>query len=340
MDALPLSQIAQTAYIDLLRLLQDDQVAALRGTPRLLEQGRRRYWYDMYRLGDEVRRRYIGEDTPELRARLAAISTLKAEAKGRETTRTRLVRLLRAEGVRGLERDSAALIRAMAQAGVFRLGGTLVGTVAFRLYECELGVRMTSDQLASTLDMDIASFSRLSLALQDSVSEPLAKVFADFKFDAVPALDQATVWRWKQGASGQMVEFLTPSFEDDERVQDLPALGVSAQALHHLNFLIASPIKAIVTYRSGVLIQIPTPERYAIHKLIVADRRRDGPDSFKSRKDREQARWLVHVLAEDRPDELAEVYEDALSRGPKWRERIEASLKRLPDVRERLDALG
>jgi hypothetical protein len=206
----------------------------------------------------------------------------------------------------------------------------LVGTVAFGLYACELGVRFDADQLASTLD--IASFSRLSLALQDAVSEPLAKVFADFRFEPVPALDQAAVWRWHQGQSGQLVEFLTPSFEDDERVQSLPALGVHAQALHHLNFLIATPIAGAIPYRNGVLIQIPTPERYAIHKLIVADRRRDGPDSAKARKDRAQARWLIAVLAEDRPAELADVYADALSRGPRWQERIERSLKRLPDV--------
>ena len=42
------------------------------------------------------------------------------------------------------------------------------------------------------------------------------------------------------------------------------ALGVSAQALHHLNYLIAEPIQAAVLYRSGVLVQIPRPERYAI----------------------------------------------------------------------------
>jgi len=42
----------------------------------------------------------------------------------------------------------------------------------------------------------------------------------------------------------------------------LIALGVSAQALHHLNYLIAEPIHAAVLYRSGVLVQIPRPERY------------------------------------------------------------------------------
>ena len=84
--------------------------------------------------------------------------------------------------------------------------------------------------------------------------------------------------------------------------------------------------------REQLVHQIPSPERFAIHKLIVADRRRDGPDSFKARKDRDQARFLVQVLAEDRPDELAEAYQDALARGPKWQARIDASLKRLPDV--------
>jgi hypothetical protein len=43
-------------------------------------------------------------------------------------------------------------------------------------------------------------------------------------------------------------------------------------------------------------------------------------------------------LAEDRPDELASAFEDAMSRGPKWQERLDASLKRLPDVRDVLTA--
>jgi hypothetical protein len=135
--------------------------------------------------------------------------------------------------------------------------------------------------------------------------------------------------------SEAMVEFLTPAF-GDESVKPLPALGVSAQALHYLNFLIADPIYAVALYRSGVLVQIPRPERFAIHKLIVADRRKGGPDQLKARKDRAQAELLIAVLAEDRPDELAEAYETALSQGPRWRERIEASLKRLPDTRELL----
>ena len=109
---------------------------------------------------------------------------------------------------------------------------------------------------------------------------------------------------------------------------------------NYLNFLIAEPIPAVALYRSGVLVQIPRPERFAIHKLIVADRRRGGPDQAKARKDRGQAAFLVQVLAEDRPEDLRDAYRDALSRGPRWRARIGASLARMPQTDEILRGLG
>ena len=147
------------------------------------------------------------------------------------------------------------------------------------------------------------------------------------------------VWRWRQTRSDTLIEFLTPSFEEDEGLKKLPSLGVHAQSLHFLNYLIAEPIKAAVPYRSGVLVQIPRPERFAIHKLIVADRRRDGADSLKAHKDRRQAAFLIEALAEDRPEDLREAYEDARERGPRWRERLAATLKRMPETAKRLETL-
>ena len=82
--------------------------------------------------------------------------------------------------------------------------------------------------------------------------------------------------------------------------------------------------------------QIPRPERFAIHKLIVADRRLEGTDSLKAIKDRLQAAFLIEVLAEDRPGDLQDALEDALSRGKSWRERIVASVERIPSVRRHL----
>lgn len=333
------SAIGTAAWTDLLRLLRDAAVSGLRGAPRLKTVGSRRYWYDHYRVGDETMDRYIGEDSPALRERLSRQRQI-AEAETRAAReRARLMRILRAEGFLMADVATGQIVSAMAKAGVFRLGGTLVGTQAFRTYEGELGIRLRVDQSAMTDDIDIASFERLSIALADRVESPLAEVFSDLRFDPVPSLEKGRVWRWRQSGRQTLVEFLTPSFSEDEGLRDLPAIGVHARSLHFLNFLIAEPISVPLLYRSGVLIQVPRPERFAIHKLIVADRRHGGPDAIKSRRDRAQAALLIDVLAEDRPDDLAEAYQTALQSGPAWRSRIAKSLARLPRTQDVLAAL-
>lgn len=333
------SPIAHAAWHDLLRSLQDDAVSDLRGTPTRVARDGRVYWYDSYRVGSDVRKAYIGEDSEGLRARLARRAALRAGRDAARRARARLIRILRAEGFMGVDAATGSLLSALAQAGVFRLGGTLVGTHAFRLYEGVLGVRYAFDLAAQTRDVDIASFERLSLALGETVSEPLQAVLKDFSFDPVPSLEPGRAWRWRQSRGDLLVEFLTPSFEAEEGLRPLAALGVQAQALHFLNFALADPIQAPVTYRSGVQVQIPRPERFAIHKLIVADRRRDGPDSLKAVKDRLQAAFLIEILAQDRPDDLLDAWEAARAAGPRWRARLDASLARLPETRDRLHRL-
>lgn len=333
------SRAAQAAYQDLLRLHLDARASELIGSIEERERNGRIYLYDKFRIGTAMRSRYLGEGTAELRARLGRAAELKAAEEDRRKTMARLVRVLRAEGFNGTDRDTGSLLLAFARAGVFRLGGTLVGTAAFALYQGELGLRFTSEELAQTGDIDFASFERLSVALADRVEESPGDILQAMKFDAVPGVEDRQVWRWRQTRGTAMVEFLTPAF-GEERVKPLPALGVSARALNYLNFLIAEPIPAVALYRSGVLVQIPRPERFAIHKLIVADRRRDGADQAKARKDRAQAAFLIEVLAEDRPEDLREAHQDALGRGPRWRERLGASLARMPQTAEILRALG
>jgi hypothetical protein len=333
------SRAAQVAYQDLLRLHLDETASALIGTVEERVRNGRSYLYDRFRLGTEMKSRYLGEGTPELRARLARAVDLKAEGEERRKTMARLARVLRAEGLIGTDRDTGSLLLAFARAGLFRLGGTLVGTAAFALYQGELGVRFSSDDLAQTGDIDFASFERLSVALGDRVEEDPGDILQSLKFDPVPGLQDRQVWKWRQSRGDTMVEFLTPAF-GDESVKPLPALGVSAQALNYLNFLIAEPIPAVALYRSGILVQIPRPERFALHKLIVADRRQGGPDKAKSRKDRAQAAFLIEALAQDRPDDLREAWQDARSRGPRWRERLDSSLARMPATKAVLVGLG
>lgn len=338
MSATSHSRTAHVAYQDLLRLHLDETASELIGSIEERPRNGRVYLYDKFRLGTEMKSRYLGEATPDLRARLARAADLKAQAEDRRKTMARLSRVLRAEGFIGTDRDTGSLLLAFARAGVFRLGGTLVGTAAYALYQGELGVRFDSDELAQTGDIDFASFERLSVALGDKVEQNPGEILQALKFDPVPGVQDRQVWKWRQNRGEAMVEFLTPAF-GDESVKPLPALGVSAHALNYLNYLIAEPIPAIALYRAGVLVQIPRPERFAIHKLIVADRRQGGPDQAKSRKDRGQAALLIAILAEDRPDDLHEAFEDARACGPRWRERLDASLAKMPQTDEILRGL-
>lgn len=332
------SRAAQLAYQDLLRLHLDESASELIGSIEERRRNGRIYLYDKFRIGTEMKSRYLGEASPELRARLTRAAELKATAGEQGRTMARLARVLRAEGFIGTDRDTGSLLAAFARAGVFRLGGTLVGTAAFALYQGELGVRFDSGDPAQTGDSDFARFETLSVTLGDSVQERPGDVLQALKFDPVPGSRDRQVWKWRQSHGQAMVEFLTPAF-GEERIKPLPALGVSVQALNYLDFLITEPIPALAPYRSGVLVQIPRPERFAIHKLIVADRRLGGPDQARARKDRGQAAFLVQILAEDRPDDLREAWQEAISRGPRWRERLAASLTRMPKTAGILDSL-
>ena len=334
------SHTGNSAYHDLRRLLMDAALSEIRGTPIRITVNGRHFWYDKFRIGNDVRQRYIGPDSDELRARLDRLDKRNDQDRSELLQeQARLVRFLRADNYGSMDRGTGSLLAAFARCGVFRLGGTLIGTVAFQHYEGELGVVLDFDRTARTNDIDLASFERLSFAIGDSVETPLVDVFRDLKFQPVPSLDERHVWRWRQTSGPVLVEFLMPA-HGEESIRALPALGVSARAVRHLDYLLEDPIPAVSLYRSGVLVQVPRPERFAIHKLIVAERRRDGSDSLKAAKDRAQAEFLIAALMELRPDELRLAYKDATDRGPAWRKRITASLDRLPTAREFLRPEG
>ena len=208
------------------------------------------------RVGDEVRQRYIGPETDELLTRLDRLGRSNAGRGALLQEQTRLVRFLRASNYRSTDRGTGSLLAAFARCGVFRLGGTLVGTVAFQHYEGELGVVLDVERTAQT--EDIVSFERLSFALGDSVDTPLEDVFRDLKFQPIPSLDQRHVWHWRQTSGPVLVEFLMPA-HGEEGVRKLPALGVSARALRHLDYLLEDSVPAVALYRSGVLVQFRGP---------------------------------------------------------------------------------
>jgi hypothetical protein len=107
----------------------------------------------------------------------------------------------------------------------------------------------------------------------------------------------------------------------------MPTLGgAAAQPLRFLDFLIADPVRSVMLYRGGVPVRIPAPERFAVHKLIVATRRGTEDETqsgfaSKREKDIRQAGILVEALSMKRRQvDLTEAWAEAWDRGPAWRE--------------------
>lgn len=85
------STTAHAAYLDLLRSLQDEQISNIRGTPTRVARGGKVYWYDSFRIGSDVRKTYIGEESPMLLERLDRLKVLRQETDERRRHRRRLV---------------------------------------------------------------------------------------------------------------------------------------------------------------------------------------------------------------------------------------------------------
>jgi hypothetical protein len=242
--------------------------------------------------------------------------------KGRSDERERralVSTLVRSHGLPRPIPEIGDVVEALGRAGVFRLRSVLVGTVAYQAYSSMLGVKL-SGALLQTSDVDIAQFRNVSIAVDDR-TQPMLDVLktVDKTFRVVPHLtkrDRVTSYAAK---GGLRVDFLTPNEgANTDDPQELPALQTDAEPLRFLDFLIHDPERAVLLHNSGVLVNVPAPARFAIHKLIVARRRRAG--AAKGDKDLQQAGALLEYLAQKRSKDLKLAWSEAFDRGKKWRQ--------------------
>jgi hypothetical protein len=76
---------------------------------------------------------------------------------------------------------------------------------------------------------------------------------------------------------------------------------------------------------------VPAPERFAVHKLILAEERRNDPlSAVKAGKDLAQAALLIEALAATgRAVDLGFALDEAENRGEGWRRRLRVAETRL-----------
>lgn len=319
----PLPLPIQTMYAELAERAQLGQMAeefdpagtflkrTIRGRP---------YWYFRSPMAEGDRpEKYVGPDTRELTATIARHRDAKSSYKERRSLVAALIR----SGLRGPDARTGRVLEALAKAGAFRLRTVVVGTAAYQTYPGLIGARLPTTN-AMTDDLDLAQFRGISLTVEDSVDIPFLEILrsVDPEFRPIPspfAPTQST--RFGLG-DRYRVEILTPmQGPTDDRPVPLPALKADAQPLRFLDFLIYQEVHAVALWGAGIPINVPTPERFALHKLLVSRVRVATADGqAKASKDIRQAADLIEVLAAQRPYELRDAWDELIARGPRWRQ--------------------
>lgn len=302
---------------------------------------RKYYYYNGYRSGggDGAGKRkyskYVGPaDDPEIAKRVMDFHHIKASYRERR----RLVSALVSMGMNRADSFSGDLVEMLWKAGAFRLRAVLVGTTAFRTYSGLLGVKL-KDAHVSTEDVDIAQFHSISMAVKDSIPtilEVLKEI--DPTFGEVPHRSDGRATCTFVNDRGFKLEFLTPNSskaEYGDKPARMPALGgASAQPLRFMDFLIHQPVSSVLLHKAGIPVRVPAPERYAVHKLIVAaDRRKTGTSLAKSRKDVAQAGFIIEAFREiSRLEDIGYAWMEAWERGHGWQSRLKEGASRLESI--------
>ncbi|MEY4592223.1 MAG: hypothetical protein RIR18_1118 [Pseudomonadota bacterium] len=125
------------------------------------------------------------------------------------------------------------------------------------------------------------------------------------------------------------LDFLTTCTRDGELPYLHPALGITLQPLKYMEYSLEGVQQTPLLNNSAtVMINLPRPERYALHKLIVASLR-EGAFSIKRGKDLLQACLLLQVMREMHRWSVEEAWADLQERGPAWRKHANQGLELL-----------
>src|ERR1700722_1586790 len=288
-----------------------EQLEVLLGTPGTLAERTNetgtRFW--VHRYSDALNRRqeiYVGKvDDPEIERRISSLREMIVTA---NATITR-VRLLARAGFATIDRKAYFTLASLHNRGLFRAGALLVGSHAYGALLNALGVRATP---FATEDVDIARREALAIPGIPGFLDMLRAT--GIEFFEVPSLDRrqrGTSFK-ERGGSNFRVDLLVPSADDNYPTVPVPELKAHAQGLPYLAYLLAASQEIpVLSSHGSVMVRVPVPERYAIHKLIISQLRHKT--SSKPEKDLRQAAVLIEALVERYPGAI----EDAASMIPK-----------------------
>jgi hypothetical protein len=281
------------------------------------------YTYAKRQAGIIRRDIFIGRsDDIETQKRVTVIESETARASDRRKT----ISALKAGGIPAPTNELGLALDALDDAGLLK-STVIVGTSAYLSYPVFIGSQLPQAALM-TEDADIATMSLALTADVEGDSFETVLKRADPTYAGMLGLTPRAFPSRFRAKSGFTVDLLTPVLRrDDPNPIAIRGLQAAAATLQFLRWLIESPVQAASLFASGQPIRIPQPARYAIHKLIIAQRREH--DLIKRSKDLAQAKALIDALKRRDPFALEDARDSALEEGEGWRVPIERSLKEL-----------
>lgn len=337
MHAIPLSLTARTLQAELRELaLAAGASEHIGDTPGSVVRKALKgvdYLYYQYRdLDGCTRQAYLGADNAATRGLLERLAARTADRADDLNHLDELRAAFVAAGGGGMEHGPMRVLLGFADAGVLRpsLGqAVLVGTHAFNVLGNLLGVRWASQM--QTQDIDLAGETDLDLAVRNTtVSAPDVLEQLGMGFLPAPTLDpRVPSTSFKVRGQQMRVDLLAPLVgKPGVGPVFVPALNAMAQPLRFLDYLLQEPVPAVAVGRRALaLVNVPAPERFALHKLLVSESR-EAVFATKAEKDRLQAMQMLAVLIEEAPDGLAGALEDLWRRGKGWSDKLGRALRK------------
>jgi hypothetical protein len=127
-----------------------------------------------------------------------------------------------------------------------------------------------------------------------------------------------------------IVDVLAPMRgRETARPVQLTDFDTYASPLRDLEFLLQDVQPVVLLFRHGIMVNVPAPGRFAIHKCVVSQKR-PAALATKALKDRRQAEQLFRVLLEDRPADIVLAYDAARTQGDAFISKFERGLELLP----------
>lgn len=325
-----LDQSVQNAYSDLLlsSLTPAFDGTGLSFTRKVIKN--RTYLYVSVKIGNVPMQRYLGPDNAETQALIEKEKALWISTEATRTTRSRLVNMVLAGGLDGPTPQEGKILRMLERGGLFLAGGVLIGTPAFRTLGAMLGFAWEGQ--FATRDVDIAVDYQVPVAIKPlKVDLKAILETSGMGFIEVPMLNtKHPSTRYKMRGGEFCVELLTPDRGKPSCGPiKIPAFNAVAEPLRYLDYLIEDIQPTVVPFDIGVLVNVPDPARFAVHKLAISQRR---PMAFaaKSAKDIDQARQILEVLLDIRPGSLLAALEAAEHLGEKFMRYYRTAVDLLP----------